>query len=345
MTDHLARYIKTDREREVLDAVVKEGSNNKAAFFLKIDRRTIDKTMRKLKLRHDADKEKDISIDQPPNGDETIEELLARKKNLFRRKKELDDFNKLINVEIKENKPIGICLIGDPHIDDDGCDIIALEDDLNTIKNTQGMFAGHVGDLTNNWVGRLARLYANQTTTASQAIKLMEWMLNEAPNLFVIGGNHDCWNQGMDLISFVMRSHQSVFNAHGARLGLNFPNGKQVRIHARHDFKGHSQYNPTHGHRRAQLWEGNKDHVYVSGHRHSDAASMIPQSDGTCSWAFMVSGYKVIDEYADAGGFTSQRANPSVTIIIDPNASQAELVKPFWNAQAAAEYLTFLRSK
>ena len=58
----------------------------------------------------------------------------------------------------------------------------------------------------------------------------------------------------------------------------------------------------------------------------------------------MVSGYKVIDEYAEAGGFTEQRANPSVTIVINPNApTEAELVKPFWHAQTAADYLTWLR--
>lgn len=344
MLEHLREFAISDRQRQVIEAVIKEGSNKKAALALGIGRRSVDKMMDRIKDRARDGAKNGLHIPQPPNGDETVEEILARKISLYQRKKSLKDFNQLINIAVKDNKPIAVCLIGDPHIDDDGCDIITLQNDLETIKNTDGMYAGHVGDLTNNWVGRLARLYANQTTTAGQSIKLMEWMLNQAENLFVIGGNHDCWNQGMDLISFVMRSHQSVVNAHGARLALNFPNGKQVRIHARHDFKGHSQYNPTHGHRRAQLWEGNKDHVYVSGHRHSDAASMIPQSDGTCSWSFMVSGYKVIDEYAEAGGFTEQRANPSVTIVINPNApTEAELVKPFWHAQTAADYLTWLR--
>lgn len=341
MLHKLFSYARTDREREILEMVIREGSNNKASKQLGLGRRTVDQVIANLKSISDTVQV--INIQQPPEGDETVEEIIARKKNLFARKKSLDDFNNLINVEVKGSKPIGICLIGDPHIDDDGCDITTLESDLTIIRETNGMFAGHVGDLTNNWVGRLARLYANQTTTSGQSIKLMEWMLNQAPNLFVIGGNHDCWNQGMDLISFIMRNSSSVLNAHGARIALNFENGRQVRIHARHDFKGHSQYNPTHGHRRAQLWEGNKDHVYVSGHRHSDAASMIPQSDGTCSWAFMVSGYKVIDEYAQAGGFTTQRANPSVTIIIDPNANEGELVKPFWDAGTAAKYLNFLR--
>lgn len=344
MLEHLREYAVTDRQKEVLEVVIRERSNNKASHALGVTRRVVDKVINRIKENAKESAQNGLHIPQPPNGDETVEEILARKISLYQRKKSLKDFNQLINIAVKDNKPIAVCLIGDPHIDDDGCDIITLQNDLETIKNTDGMYAGHVGDLTNNWVGRLARLYANQTTTAGQSIKLMEWMLNQAENLFVIGGNHDCWNQGMDLISFVMRSHQSVVNAHGARLALNFPNGKQVRIHARHDFKGHSQYNPTHGHRRAQLWEGNKDHVYVSGHRHSDAASMIPQSDGTCSWSFMVSGYKVIDEYAEAGGFTEQRANPSVTIVINPNApTEAELVKPFWDAQTAADYLKWLR--
>jgi DNA-binding CsgD family transcriptional regulator len=342
MLNDLARYAVTDRQRQVLEAVIKEGSNIKAAKQLNCGRRTVDKIIEGLKKR--KSNSNTIEISQPPNGDETIEEILDRKRNLYTRKKSLDDFNKLINVEVIDDRPIAVCLIGDPHIDDDGCDIHTLENDLRIIRETDGMYAGHLGDLTNNWVGRLARLYAHQTTTAVQAVKLMEWMLNQAPNLFLVNGNHDNW-QNTDVLSFIMRSHVAVHGSNHARIGLNFPNKRQVRIHARHDFKGHSQYNPTHGHRRAQLWEGNKDHVYVSGHRHCDAASMIPQSDGTCSWAFMVSGYKVIDEYADAGGFTSQRANPSVTIVIDPNASEAELVKPFWDAETAARYLTFLRNK
>lgn len=318
------------------------GSKRAAAFALGMNRSTLQNRI----LRMDSNLLHGVNIPDMPESDETVDEILSRKRNLFERKKNAHDFNKLINISVTQNKPIAVTLIGDPHIDDDGCDIVGLESDLKTIASTDGMYAGHLGDLTNNWVGRLARLYANQTTTAKQAIMLMEWMLNAAPNLFVVGGNHDCWNQGMDLIGFVMRQHKSVVSAHGVRIALNFPNNKQIRINVRHDFKGHSQYNPNHGHRREQLWGGAKDHVYVSGHRHSDAASVIPQTDGTCSWSFMVSGYKVIDEYATEHGFQESKMAASVTVVINPNATnQAELVKPFWDVQAAAEYLNFVRNQ
>ena len=347
MQNSLLDYCETDRQRQVVTAYINHGSANKAARALNMQRRGVDKMIKRLQEKMQNNVEhKEITFTEAPHGDETIDEILARKRNLYKRKKAAHDFNKLIPVTVNDDKPIALCILGDPHIDDDGCDIDALERDLDVISSTPGMYAGHAGDLTNNWVGRLARLYANQTTTAGQAIKLMEWMLNRAPNLFVINGNHDNWNQGGDLISFVMRSVGGINSTHGGRIALNFKNGKQVRIHARHSFKGTSVYNPTHGQRRAQLWEGNRDHVYVAGHFHTDACSMIPQSDGTCSWSFQVSGYKVIDDYALEGGFTEQRANPSVTLVINPKASnEAELIKPFWDSKLAAKYLTWLRAQ
>jgi hypothetical protein len=339
---NLLQYCKTDEQRKVVQAVIDYNGFRQAGRELGKCNTSVMRMYRRIEAIAMSDG--GLEFTEPPKGGETIDEILARKRNLFTRKKELHDFNNLIHVKVKDDKPIAVCMIGDPHIDDDGCDIFALERDLTTIANTKGMYAGHIGDLTNNWVGRLARLYANQTTTAEQAIQLMEWMLNLAPNLFVVNGNHDNWNQGADLISFVMRSVTGINSNHGGRIALNFPNGRQIRTHARHDFKGHSMYNPTHAHRRAQLWEGNRDHIYISGHKHYDALSMIPQPDGTCSWSAIVSGYKVIDDYADEHGFTSMKANPSLTFVMNPHAkTEAELVKPFWDVEVAGDYLKYLR--
>jgi hypothetical protein len=342
----LAKYA-TPRQLEVLNAVLEHGSQRKAGIALGINKSTVQSAIQALKDKSEKEiPQQIITIPQAPPSDLTADELIAHKIKLYERKKAAKDFNELINIKVKGDKPIAVCLIGDPHIDDDGCDIVALKSDLEIIERTEGMFAGHVGDLTNNWVGRLARLYANQTTTAAQALTLMEWMLNKAPNLFVIGGNHDCWNNGMDLINFVMRSQSGVVSAHGARIALNFDNGRQVRLNARHDFRGHSMYHPLQGHIKAQHFGGEqRDHVYLSGHKHIDGALMKVHPQGKISWAFIISGYKIIDEYADEGGFTEQRISPSVTIVINPKAeNEAELIKPFWDAQAAADYLKYLRA-
>lgn len=281
-------------------------------------------------------------IEQPPHYDD-VKDIIAHKKKIFTHKKAVNEYEKLINITIKDSKPIAVCMIGDPHIDDDGCDIISLENDLNVISKTDGMYAGHLGDLTNNWVGRLARLYANQSTTAEQGVKLTEWMLNKAPNLFVIGGNHDLWNDGMRVIDFIMRQHNSVVQANGARIALNFKNGKQIRINAKHTFTGHSQFNPNHGHRKETLW-GYRDHILVCGHKHVDGVGAIPSNEGLVHWMFQVSGYKVIDDYAKEHGFHEQRMGAAVTLILNPNAKcEAEIVKPFWDTEAAADYLNYLR--
>jgi hypothetical protein len=126
-----------------------------------------------------------VSVQAPPDPNEPIAELLARKKAGIQRAKAHEDWAKLIPVSIHDTGPIGVLLVGDPHVDDDGCDIHQLEHDLTAVGRTKGMYAGHIGDLTNNWVGRLARLYAHQSTTFSDGLRLTERKLSLCPNLFV----------------------------------------------------------------------------------------------------------------------------------------------------------------
>lgn len=279
-------------------------------------------------------------------SDESLDDLVARKKKAMQRAKVHDEWAKLIPVDVASDRPIGLTLVGDPHVDDDHCDIEALERDLTTVGRTKGMFAGHVGDLTNNWVGRLARLYANQSTTFGDGIRLTEWMLNLCPNLFVVAGNHDCWGKGMDLLRWVVKhGSNGPLQAHGARLELRWPDGKTMRLHARHDFPGKSQFSDTHGMKRELLW-GHRDDILVAGHTHVDEARVEPSVDGGVHWLFRVSGYKVIDDFAKERNFRPKRLAPSVTVVLDPwQPVPAERIKPFWDVQTAADYLTWARKR
>lgn len=318
----------------------------RAAEMLGLPRGTLEHRLRAAKLLNTAPRsvEQELAVEPAPPAGETIAELLERKKRRMSRSFEHESWAKLIPVTVKENKPIGLFLVGDPHVDDDHCDIAQLEHDLTTVGRTQGFFAGHLGDLTNNWVGRLQRLYAHQSTRFDEGIKLMEWMLGLCPNLFVVGGNHDCWNNGMDLIRFVMRQGGPL-QAHGARLGITWPGGEQIRIHARHDFPGKSQFSDTHGMKRELLF-GFRDHILVAGHTHVDEARCEPSLEGDVHWLFRVSGYKVIDDFAKEKGFRPKRLAPGVSVVIDPLAKiPAERVKPFWDVERAADYLTFARKR
>jgi hypothetical protein len=285
-----------------------------------------------------------IAPEPKEDAEDAIRELVERKKARMSKSLEREKWEHLIPVQVKEERPIGLFLVGDPHIDDDYCDIGSLERDLTTVGKTPGFFAGHIGDLTNNWVGRLQRLYANQSTRFDEGLKLTEWMLGLAPNLFVVGGNHDCWEKGMDLLRFIVRQGTTGhLQAHGARMALRWPSGKEIRIHARHNFSGKSQYSDTHGMKRELLW-GHRDHVLVAGHLHIDEARIEPSLDGDAHWLFRVSGYKLIDEYAKENNFKSKRLAPGVALVIDPSQPvPAERIKPFWDVERAAAYLTWIR--
>lgn len=288
----------------------------------------------------------DVVVTPPPEPGESIEDILARKKARMAAARRYDDWAQLIPVAVHTDQPIGLTLVGDPHIDDDHCDVAALERDLAAVKRTPGMYAGHVGDLTNNWVGRLAKLYANQSSTFEEGLRLTEWMLESCPTLFLVAGNHDCWNNGMDILRFVVKqAGVGATRAHGARMALTWPNGRSIRIHARHDFPGKSQFSDTHGMKRELLF-GHKDHILVAGHTHVDEARAEPSVDGTVHWMFRVSGYKVIDDFAHEHNFRAKRMAPSVSVVLDPSQPvPAEQVKPFWCVEAAGDYLTFLRKR
>lgn len=288
----------------------------------------------------------EVVIPAPPDPAEPIADLIARKKKQFERSVAYEEWEALIPVNVKLDGPICLVAIGDPHVDDDGCDIGAIERDMTVIGETKGMFAVHVGDFTNNWIGRLVAKYAHQRTTFDDGIRLCEWMFSLAPPLVVVGGNHDKWNEGMSWLNFVLKRAGTQHSAtDGARLAFKFPKGEDLRMHVRHDFPGNSQYNPLHGLRREHLF-GKRDHINIAGHRHTSAVAGMPSPDGYTQWMFRVEGYKRIDDYPRTLGLQPMRMAPAVGLLIDPTARvEAERVKPYWDLEECADVLTFKRNR
>lgn len=228
--------------------------------------------------------------------------------------------------------------------DDDGCDIIALERHVEIVNKTKGMFAGNVGDTTNNWVGRLARLYANQATTASDAWRIAEWFVKSVPWLYMIAGNHDMWSGAGDPLRWMM-SQPDIYTPSQARLELQFMNGTVVRINARHDFVGRSEWNPVHALMKAAS-RGFRDHLFIAGHTHQSGYGLLKDPDsGIVMHCLRVAGYKVIDHYAKERGFLDSHISPCVVTVIDPDADPAGMIQVFHDPELAADYLTYLRKR
>jgi len=290
----------------------------------------------------------DFEVDELPSEIPPIGELLDRREREFSRKKKAHEAREAITVRIKIKGPIGICHMGDPHVDDNGTDIRQLRADIDTVSKTRGMFGANVGDFQNNWVGRLAQIYAHQNTTVNESWAIIEWMIREIPWLYLIGGNHDAWSGSGDPLRWIQRMAKlGVFESWGARIRLVFPNGKEVLINARHTFRGNSRFNVNHGLDRAVM-EGWDDHILVAGHTHSSGYSILksPKS-GRIVHTLRVAGYKRIDSYAKKEGFNDQNISPSFTTIINPEYEDDDprLIQMIPDPEQAAKILTILRDE
>jgi hypothetical protein len=345
---------------QILEALQKaNGIRVKAASQLGMNERTLLMRLKKMKQKgytvpnstYQAgcpiiDKG-DYEFTALPEDDVPIEELIQQRKRKFQFKREHEESSKLIPIRVKMAGAIGILHFGDPHVDDDGCDIEAIERHTDLVNRTPGLFAANVGDTTNNWCGRLARLYADQSTSAAQAWKIAEWFVKRCDWLYMIGGNHDLWSGSGDPLKWIARQQNALYKASEARIALQFPGGLEVRVNARHDHSGSSIWNPAHGPMKAAIM-GTRDHVYVAGHKHESAYSVLKDGiTGITMHALKVASYKIYDRYAKDRGFRDNSLSPCALTTINPALppEHPDLVKVWWEPEEGADYLTFLRRR
>ena len=298
-------------------------------------------------VRHALDRMKPILREELPSPLPTVEELIEAKKTSYNRLSVAMEARKLIPVAVLIDGPVAIAHLGDPHIDDDGCNIALLEHHVNVINATQGMFAANVGDSSNNWCARLAHLYGEQSATLAEAQMLVEWLLSSTDWLYLIGGNHDIWSRGTDLMRWMLAQSRSQLDEWGARIDMVFPNGKHVRVNARHDFRGRSQTNVVHGPVKAAMM-GWRDHILIAGHTHTSGHYVTKDpSTGLISHCLRVAGYKAFDSFALKCGFPNHAISPAVVTIIDPQYADDDprLITTLYDVEEGAEYLSWKRSR
>lgn len=338
-----------------IDAVKKHGVSE-AARRLSMSRETLQASIRRHENAIGERIERPYTrpipssmVEAPeiPSGDVPIEDVISAQRERHRLMQERAVAHNWPVVKVRSELPIGVMWFGDPHLDDNGCNWALLERHVDLCRTVPGIVGANIGDTTNNWSGRLTRLYADQDTSAATALRLIRWFLCEAGIdwLVWLQGNHDLWGQGAELIRLMNPGH--VFMADWqARFRLEFPNGRQVRIHAAHDFPGHSMWNSLHGAQRAAHMRAEAD-LYIAGHKHSWA---LHQEESATRdfvyWLARARGYKHVDSYADQLGYDSQREGSSILAVVDPSPRAASgLVRCFADPEDGAEYLTWLRSR
>ncbi len=336
----------TDEQcREALAAVAEHGTITEAAKALGIPRGTLDRRVQIARSR--GFKAAEFAIPDLPDERVPTPELLKRRSVQFERLSVAKEARRLVPVEVAIDGPIGIAHFGDPHVDDDGTNIVALQRHVELINKTPGMMAGNVGDYHNNWIGRLARLYGEQSTSAKDAWQLVEWLIHACPWLYLVSGNHDLWSGTGDPLVWMTRQLPTLHQSSGLRLELRLPSGRSLRINARHDFKGHSQWNTAHGPSKAAQM-GWRDHILTCGHTHVSGYQVVRDpATRLISHALRVGSYKTYDRYADEQGLPDQNIFVCPVTIIDPRYADDDprFISVFFDPEMAADVLKCLRRK
>jgi hypothetical protein len=333
---------------EAWNALQDAPSKQAAANTLKIPVTTLSHRLNVYKMRFpNGDTYKpEFTVSNLPDDDIDVEDLVEHRIKQFEKKRKHQEATKLIPIKVHIPGVIGILHFGDPHVDDDGTDLDAIRQH-GDLTHLEGIWGANVGDTTNNWVGRLARLYANQSTSADQAWKLAEWFIQRTRWLYMIGGNHDAWSGSSDPIKWISKQSNTLYQSSECRIGLRFPNKREIIVNARHDFAGHSQWNPTHGQMKAAQM-GMRDHIMISGHKHTSGYGLIKDpSTGKVCHAIQVASYKIFDSYAKERGFRDQSLSPACMTVINPDLPQdhPDMVKVFWCPFEGADFVKWKRKK
>lgn len=348
-----ARRIPDEVLQKTYDCYKKHnGKTLQVARELSISESTVRIRLKQYKIKNDVTEnisEPPFWVEELPDGDLSAEELVERGVKRWERKQAAHNARRLININLskKFDGVFGVAIVGDPHLDDDGCNWKAITED-NKAMIDSSMVAINIGDLTNNWIGRLMSKYADQETTRQQAIKLIEWYLGSSGVYWagVVGGNHDFWgHEHGNVLDFIMRTKPGVYENHGFRLNLICPNGRSIKLNCRHDFAGHSQWNESHSVSKAARF--GSDDIYAAGHKHVSGYQIVKDHEtGKISHAVRVAGYKELDEYSLQKGFRNHKIWESMCFIIDPSQDEPlRFIKPVFNLQEASEEILWKRKK
>lgn len=282
-----------------------------------------------------------------PDDDISVEELIDQQCRRFEKRHSHQAAKKWAAITMPDDRPFGVAWIGDPHVDDNGCNWPLLKRHCELLASTEGCYAANVGDTENRWVGRLMALWAEQDTSQGSAWKLAKWLLEESGVHWLVWvlGNHDLWREGAALWREANRPQRVLLAEWGAQFKLVSP-GAEFKIWMSHDFPGRSIYNSLHGPQRAAHMKEEAD-LYVAGHTHNWALHQEESaSKGFTYWLARARGYKWIDSHAERLGHQSQQEGASILSVFDPKAvSLAGRVQCFADLEVGCDYLQWLRAK
>ena len=333
----------TNLIREAVELVAQHGSVTAASRVTGIPRTTLGHRYAARDRDDSAAPIRFPAFVEQGDEDEPIDDLLGRLEKGFYRKHKNATAKRWFEVNVREDKPYAVLMFGDPHLGDDGCNMPLLQRHLE-IARKPGVYGLNIGDTTNNWVGRLMRLYAEQETSAKTERRLAEWFMFDAGVSWLcwVLGNHDDWNGGADFQKRLGGRDIPIIDWR-AQFRLSHKSGTEARVDASHGRKGSSIWNNLHATLRAAKLGENAD-LYVTGHTHNFGLEDLEIAEkGVSSWLVQLRGYKWHDHYALTGNWAEHQRGAAVMAIVDPRPDARRRVMCFEDVEWAYEVLEWMR--
>lgn len=253
--------------------------------------------------------------------------------------------------QIKRGRgPFVIYHCTDQHLDGDSCPLRLLEADIQA-SHDLGAIMAHGGDLLNNWpmAGKLAKMWAEQQCTKSDALLRAEYFMEIFKPDVWVDGNHEEMNPYLEAF-FKSRLPASCLADYWS-IGFEVitPDGRPVRVKLSHKFeKGQSWFHPHHGAIRETL-EADPADLYIEGHYHVSGVMYRTFAERSLSATYVASaGYKPIDKWAtriSRGGKVPKLKGRAHWIVCDPMADEGEITCMAFDSPRQAEaYLNGLQN-
>lgn len=321
-----------------------DGNASEAARRLGVADRTI---ARRVKAAKERGLHVDVKYPEFPAEDVDAETILDHHEKRENQRAEFQSALNWFRVGVNDKKPIGINWFGDPHLGSNGCRVKQLRNDIDLVIDTEGMYAANVGDTIDGWSDRMVRLYAENDVSRDTEWRLARWFLREKgiPWLVWLFGNHDNMHSGFT--SYLKANNAFAIPMLDWRAKFIVEvGGKEFRIDAAHDHKGHSWFHELHGQIRAAMESGYEADFYISGHKHNWAVMTREGPDGRARIYARARGYKFGDSYELHGGFQEYQGGCSIVTVLDPTTDDPlRRIRAFPSTAEGCEYLTWARRR
>jgi hypothetical protein len=221
--------------------------------------------------------------------------------------------------------PIMLAMLGDQHIGNAGTNVKRIFAEQKTIKQTPGAYVWQMGDVVDNFiVGKLKEQNMKPAAPIWEQWQLAQEYMDRWGKRMVafVGGNHGAWTMSETQIDYRRDICPDGVLYDGDDIRATVSVGSATyKVWARHKWRGHSIYNPTHGMERAMRFNDPNHDIYVGAHTHEGSMFREVVHEGRRKAAVQIGTYKRHDDHAREKGYPDSDGSTACALILHDDGS------------------------